>query len=70
MPIVESYKPIGELTWGGKAKYFARCVFAILCACLPCAYIFICMSPFSPFYVQLDTLIHQLLKEFKTIVQT
>lgn len=70
MLIVESYKHIGELTCGGKAKYFARCVFAILCACFPCVYIFIHMSPFSPFYMQLDMLIHQLLKEFKTIVQT
>lgn len=46
MLIVESYKHIGELTCGGKAKYFARCVFAVLCACLPCVYIFIRMFSF------------------------
>lgn len=25
-----------------------------------CIYVFNCMSPFSPFYMQLDVLIHQL----------
>lgn len=55
------YKHTGKIKLCGKANYFVRCVFLILHAYIACVYIYICTSPFSPFYLQLEYAVLQLI---------
>lgn len=57
----------GEMKLCGKPNYFVWSVFLIFHAYIACVCIYICVYPFSPFYLQLDMLFLKFIKWVKNL---